>query len=367
MSWGGSVVTGASGFVGNRLIDSLRADGEPVRAVLRSYARAARLARHSLELIQASLTDEAALTVAFAGARVVYHCAHDFTDPDVNLQASQAIAQACLTAGVERLVFISSFAVYQPFPDGPVTEETPSRPNGEPALEWRYQDAKIAIERALLERCRADGLPVVILQPTIIYGPFGGYWTNAVASFVREGEVYLPSEKDGLCNAVYIDDVVQALRAAGTAEGVIGERFLIGAGESVGWRAYFKAYEEIVGRRAVVLKPSAWLQAAHGRSKYARMADAFLRRPADTAELVSGKLAVKVLPPDRGAPLARKLDRKPAAWKQFTPDPQQTAMFKARPEIDISKARQRLDYAPRYDFERGMAATAVYLRWANRL
>ncbi|MFP3380520.1 hypothetical protein SB767_29820, partial [Bacillus sp. SIMBA_069] len=96
--------------------------------------------------------------------------------------------------------------VYDDWPKGSVSESAPmDRPGGSP-----YRRAKIAMERRLM----AGKLPAAILQPTIVWGAGSSLWTDGFAEALLAGAVLVP-EPEGLCQGVYVEDVVQAcLRAA---------------------------------------------------------------------------------------------------------------------------------------------------------
>jgi len=65
---------------------------------------------------------------------------------------------------------------------------------------------------------------------------------------LRSGLVVLVNGGDGLCNAVYVDDVVQAMLLAATAKEGAGERFLVSGPRPVTWREFYGAYEAMLGR-----------------------------------------------------------------------------------------------------------------------
>ena len=93
--------------------------------------------------------------------------------------------------------------------DEELSEDTPLRPSADP-----YSDTKRRIDLLLLGMHRTGGLPVTIIQPTIVYGPRGGFWTTEPLQQVQSMRIALPATGLGLCNAVYVDDVVSALLLA---------------------------------------------------------------------------------------------------------------------------------------------------------
>ena len=93
-----------------------------------------------------------------------------------------------------------------------------------------------------------EGLPATVLQPTHVYGPFGGYWTERQVEMFLSGPVVLPAPDDGICNAVYVDDVVHALSLAAVRDEAVGETFLISGVESTTWSEFYRQYARAVGR-----------------------------------------------------------------------------------------------------------------------
>ncbi len=163
-----ALVTGATGFIGGRLVEKLILHhGAKVRTLVRAFTHASRIARFDLEMIPGAIVDVDAVDRAVADCEVVFHCAHDFEEAQRNLDGARVLADACLRHKVKRLVHVSSISVYEPLADGDMDEDSPAEPCG-----WTYPDNKLSVERMLLQYGSEHGLPVVVLQPTIVYGPY---------------------------------------------------------------------------------------------------------------------------------------------------------------------------------------------------
>ena len=236
------VVTGGTGFIGGRLVDQL-ANDYAVRPVVlvRSTPRGGGLERMgaAVEVANAAIKDWTAVSAALKGCNVVFHCAYDWVDRAGNLQGVNNLIEACLSSGA-RLVHVSTFAIYEPFPDQRLTEDAPAKPSGS-----AYSDNKLEIETEIVEAVRSRGLDAVILMPTIVYG--GGTWTRGPVRLLLTGTVILPGAGDGLCNAVHVDDVCQALLLAAVVPAAQGRRYFVSAVTPVTWRAFFESYAQIVG------------------------------------------------------------------------------------------------------------------------
>src|SRR5215467_7497554 len=122
------LVTGASGFLGRHLVDKLLLRDNAVRTLSRSNGD---FPPH-VKQIQGDIKDGTLLEAAMAGVETVYHAAamvpgsgSDTRMWDTNVNGTRRVAEACLRAGVRRLVLVSSVAVYKPPLPDLVTESAP--------------------------------------------------------------------------------------------------------------------------------------------------------------------------------------------------------------------------------------------------
>jgi nucleoside-diphosphate-sugar epimerase len=331
-------VTGASGFIGARLVERL-ADGRAPRP--RPLTRGL------------DLRDPRAVRAAIDGCRAVAHCAFDFADLDVNLEIADVLGRACAATGA-RLVQVSTAAVHEPFPDGMLDENS----DGGDGPGSDYKQVKRAIEDALLRLIPELGLDLVILRPTIVYGPHGRAWTDSPIRELLTGTVVLPEHGLGLCNAVHVDDVCQAVIAAVTARVPSGERFLVSGARPVAWKAFYGAYQAMLGLDAIALAPADPVApavamatgSAGARGVIRRVATRLLgRRGLSRLNLLLGCARALVLGPRRHVASGPKL-----------------ALFQARCQVRIDKARHLLGYEPRLDLTEGMRLTEPYVRATYR-
>ena len=169
------VITGASGHVGGNLVRALLAQGRFVRAVVHHDRRA--LAGLDVETISADLTDPVSLQKAFASAKTVYHLASSISIrmdnwdelQRVNVDGTRNVVEACLSCGVEKLVYFSSIHAYQQEPfEQPLDEDRPllSDENAPP-----YERSKAAAE-LIARQVPERGLATVIIIPTAVLGPY---------------------------------------------------------------------------------------------------------------------------------------------------------------------------------------------------
>jgi len=109
-----SLVTGATGFIGSRLVRALAESGEPVRALVRNPGAAGALRRPGVEVVQGDLEDPSSLPDAVVGIQRVFHCAGlvgDWLSPQearrINVEATQLLLELCAGAEVGRVVYLS--------------------------------------------------------------------------------------------------------------------------------------------------------------------------------------------------------------------------------------------------------------------
>ncbi len=337
-------VTGAAGFIGGRVTKLLRQHGIQVHA----YARK----RGGLGISPLRLEDAVAVDRALSGCCALVHCAFDFHDLAANLRIARVLGPICAARRI-RLVLISTAAVYEPFPQGMFDETTPSERVGVP-----YSDTKIDIEQELIRQSRTLGLDVVILQPTLVYGPFCRQWTDSPARELLTGRVILPEDGQGVCNAVYVDDVCSAVIAAISADVPSGERFIISGPHVVTWHRFFSAMREALGTGAISCVPS-----VAGVSTDARMPRV---RVASGGKAALLRMAVRMIGPQTRAKLKFVVRKMRAGGGEivYLPEGSKLDLYASRGIAATAKARGSLGWNARVSFDEGMVPTAHYLREA---
>jgi len=363
------VVTGATGFIGGRLVERLVEQGAKVCCLVRNPASAIRLARLPVEFRHAELTDAAAVDDALRGAGLVFHCAYDWGDVAANRRAMAHLIDGCIAHGVGRLVHVSTFSVYATPDKGAMNEDTP---DGDRSGE--YTRTKLELEKDVLDAVRGRGLRGTILQPTIVYGPFSKPWTIDPAEQMMFDTVVLPDRGEGLCNAVFVDDVVDAMLLAAVRPDAVGERFIVSGPEPVTWSEFYEAFARAVGSkrpeywpRDAIIKRKSGLQnkirvAVNDPKKVVRIA----RRVPGLRQVLD--LSWRALPGGlRAAVESRYNPKTRPAGQLHVPSLGHLHFLSAKAVVDSGKARRLIGYDPRVDFPSGMAPTARYLEWAYGL
>jgi nucleoside-diphosphate-sugar epimerase len=235
-------VIGANGFIGSRLVEQLhleeRADVVPV---VRRPEAAAGVLRFGLDCRVADALDERELTRALVGCDAVVHAGAG-PRPFVT-QSPACVVRAAALAGAGNVIYLSSMAVHGWNPR-PGTDEATPLPRRQPLP---YNRWKARGEQALRSACRETGTRFVILRPGIVYGP-RSQWIAGFTRSVVEGSAYLVAGGRGVCNAIYVDNLVHAVKLALEREEAAGEAFLVSDDDAVTWRMLYEPVCRALGR-----------------------------------------------------------------------------------------------------------------------
>lgn len=227
-------VVGANGFVGSRLVEQWHLDERAdVVPVVRRPEAAAGVLRFGLDCRVADALDERELTHAFAGCDAVVHAGAG-PRPFVT-QSPACVVRAAALAGARNVIYLSSMAVHGWNPR-PGTDEATPLPRRQPVP---YNRWKAHGERALRSACRETGTRFVILRPGIVYGP-RSQWVGGFARAVVEGSASVVAGGRGICNAIYVDNLVHAVDLALEREEAADETFLVADDDAVTWRMLYE-------------------------------------------------------------------------------------------------------------------------------
>lgn len=382
MNWRNEAVfvSGATGFIGGRVCERMMQAGvSKVRALVHGMHRAARIARMPVQLCPGDLLQRETLRQALGEAKVVVHCglgpASDIARGTENMLA------VAHDAGVKRFVHVSTAAIYGITPaPGSELEDAPVRRTGDP-----YCDNKAATEKVVLHYGKR-GLPVTILRPSIVWGPYSA-WSTRLMDDLREGRVAFIEGGRGACNATYVDNLIDAIVLSLENDLALNEAFFITDGQRLSWGDFIRAHialmdpapeigeisrAEIAASRngsSGILLGSIKAATRVARSKEFRQM--LMQIPLSEAAMKRAWIWVESLPPQKRERLRARFGVRGASTKsvkaQFVPDEVTEATQSSNVFFSIEKARRILGYEPRVGFAEGMKRVEQWLRYAAYL
>jgi nucleoside-diphosphate-sugar epimerase/predicted dehydrogenase len=239
---GPSLVTGATSFIGFHLVERLFERGvSEVVAAARSPLTCARIARFPARLELVDLLDARSVRQAMRGVRRVFHLAYGRDGAarrEVTVEGTKNVVNAAIEEGCESVVILSTAYVFGR-PAGIVDETRPYQPDG-----GEYGASKAEMERWCLARARSSGpTRLVVLNPSCVYGPWGGAYSELPASLAR-GQAFCWIESGiGSANYNFVGNLVDAILLASEKPEAHGQRFLINDGVTT-WREFLGPFVE---------------------------------------------------------------------------------------------------------------------------
>lgn len=234
-------ILGANGFIGSRAVEIFHLSAlAEVRPIVRTLSTLARLSRFDLDCRIADGFDEAALCSAFQDCDVVVHAIAG--DRHTILGTLTPVYTAAQKAGVRRLVYLSSASVHGQSPPAGTDENSPL--SDRQIIE--YNNTKVRAERQLQQLRQMGSVELVMLRPGIVFGP-RSYWITSFADSLLNGSAYLVGRGQGICNSIYVDNLVHAIYLSATVPAADREVFLVGDQAKVTWADLYAPIAKALG------------------------------------------------------------------------------------------------------------------------
>jgi nucleoside-diphosphate-sugar epimerase len=205
-----NLVTGATGQLGSHIVEHLHAAGEAVRVLIRPGRDRTFLEQQGAEIVEGDLHDAEAVKRAAQGAAIVYHSAAKVSDwgpwRDFEAEAvtsTRNIVEACRSAGVQRLLHVSSISVYghpKLTPGERITEQTPL---AQGFWMWDYYpQAKLIAEQIAREYSETT-----VIRPSWLYGPRDRISMPRVIPALLAQKAPIIGSGENYLNIIYAGDV----------------------------------------------------------------------------------------------------------------------------------------------------------------
>jgi dihydroflavonol-4-reductase len=228
-----ALVTGANGFTGSHLVKALEQNGDTVVGLVRKSSNLSRLSNCNVQLIYGDLSDRDALRTAMTGVDTVFHTAAyvelgivDEAEMErVNVEGTRAVLEVAQAIGVAKMVYCSTIGVFGDT-QGQVIDETFQRTQTN--FSSAYDRTKYEAQQ-LVDQFAAQGLPVVSILPSGIFGADDPHFGPVMQQFLKGG-LKLWAGGDRVTGIVHVDDLVAAMILA-AEKGKPGEYYIISAGD----------------------------------------------------------------------------------------------------------------------------------------
>ncbi len=243
------LITGATGLVGSHLLTQLVNDGKKVRALYRSSIPVIEGA-DKVEWVCGDILDVVALEEAMNGVQQVYHCAAIVSfNPkkkailhQTNVEGTANVVNACLNAGIQKLLFVSSVAAL-----GRIRQDIPINETmnwSEETSNSEYGKTKYFAEMEVW-RGIGEGLDAVIVNPVIILG--AGDWEKGSSGLFKSAYDEFPWYTEGTGGFVDVADVIKAMVLL-MQSNISAERFILCA-DNLSYREVFTQMANNFGRK----------------------------------------------------------------------------------------------------------------------
>ncbi len=353
-------ITGASGFIGSRLVESLVLNRKAeVIPIVRRYSSLAVSSRFSLHSKVCDILDQRSLADAFTGCDAIIHAA--LGDANQIIKMAESVYWAAEKAKVKRILVLSTASIYGFIPKDGTNEDSPvcSEHNSD------YIDAKIRADDIFRKLGRRGNVKIVFLLPSIVYGPRSRFIMSLVDQLLTK-TAFLVNGGEGIFNGIYVDNLIDFIWFSLNNPDLNGEAFLLNDAENTTWH---KLYESTANAIGVDLNTIHNIQPPEFRKTVEEK----------IAEIIAMTSVQKVLPfiPARAKRLTKAMI---AAWAPLSSSNVWTLPNNHQPHINQElcelqqcnwkfpdfKAQKFMNYTPSVSFEEGMRRTLAWVDFAKR-
>lgn len=315
-----ALVTGATGFTGNRLTEILLQKGYHVRVIIRDKTRFSIPADEKLEVIIGDLKNPKDVEDAVKDVDIIFHVAALYrtagAEPqeywDTHVKATENLLNSAHRNGIKKFVHTSTVGIHSHIEKPPADENYQIQPGD------IYQLTKWEGEKKAKEFHEKSGLPLVIIRPSAIYGPGDMRLLKLFKIASKKYSIILGSGEI-FYHMVYVDDLAEGFVLAAESNITNGEAFIIGGDSYVTLNRLLELISGILGKQSKII-----------------------HLPAEPVQIL-GTLCEKVCIP---------LGINPPIYRR------RVDFFTKSRAFDISKAKKMLGYTPKVSLEEGLARTA---------
>jgi len=261
-------ISGATGYIGSRLAMRLANEGNIIHALYRSEGKTFCIRHPNIILFKGDILDIPSLTNAIKNCEQVYHTAAFAKvwdrDPGrifrLNIEGAINVISCGIQSGVKKFVCTSTAGVFGPSGENKFVDENSPKPE---KYFIDYESSKAILEK-ILHSFAETGVPIVIVNPTRVYGPGLLSESNGVTRMIKSYTVgrwrMIPGNGNSPGNYVYVEDVVSGHILA-MNYGVSGENYILG-GSNITYNELFREIASLTGEKFRMIHVPFWLMIA---------------------------------------------------------------------------------------------------------
>jgi nucleoside-diphosphate-sugar epimerase len=217
-----------------------------------------------------------------------------------------------------------------------------------------YNNAKVAAEQILQDLRQGGSVETVRLRPGIVHGP-RSYWTGGFADELIAGSACLVAGGRGICNSVYVDNLVEAIRLALVVKPADGQAYILGDAETVTWADLCEPIATALGRSLCEIS----VTAPNARGRMWTQLDLF--KPLRATIALMPRRSRRALK----AAITELRRSEAAPDRDLRISEEKAALHTCRVRLPMEKARRELGYHPIVDFSAACRSAVHWLAFAG--
>ena len=361
-------ITGGTGFVGSQIVEQLVLHEEAkVRVLVHTWAKAAYVSRFDVEFVQADLLDRQQIIEVTRDCDYIIHAAipggkgHDEFVAN-NVKAMENIMAAAKENKIQNVVQFSSVVVHGKDVPKDLTADSPLVSYGD-----NYADGKLESEKCFWQLLDEYSLHGSIVRPTYVWGPYSMWYTIYPMQQMKKGEFSWVDKGRGVCNAVFVGNVVDLALICLIHPKADKEAFIATDGEVGTWYDFFSPLMRLMGMNpndfpSIPLKDGLWRSFRLAWKNHLLRLNAFLCKQIDKIEKTNPMKAKLLYRMPRR--LLRAI-RNVVTYRLPIMDATQMAIYCQNKAIDAKKNFDLLDFVPRYSVKKGQEITINWLSFSD--
>jgi nucleoside-diphosphate-sugar epimerase len=255
------LITGATGFVGQSLVEALSREKHQLYALVRKTSKVDFLKANNVRLIYSEITAYEGLKKALTfGFDAIYHCSGLVEDTnlarlrEVNVKGTENICRLALEMNVSRFIYLSSVSVVSGNLDVPLKEDLPFKATN------RYGISKIEAEKKVIE-FRQKGLKAAIIRPCMIYGEGEPHLLGLIMRLLKYRLLPVVDAGVNKLHLVYVKNVVEVMVMALHNDAFLSGSFFVADEDVLTAREIFTIWGKTVTGASPMILPR-WITPA---------------------------------------------------------------------------------------------------------